>query len=201
MKSTLDEMRQFVFSKKFKNKEKIMKTITYLMLTRENFRTESLDNFKRYQKIQECWRKINNMLVLVPYEFIEDWDLSKRRNVAEAILKIIDCKNIVYGAYFKDEVVGFIYLSDKFFGRDNQYIELSMFQVSELFRKMGIGKSLFKFACEDARHLGVSKLYISAHSSKESQAAYRKIGCIEAVEINKAIAEDEPFDIQMEYQL
>jgi len=178
-----------------------METITYLKLTRENFNSNSLDNFIRYQKVEECWRKINNKLVLVPNEFIEDWDLSKRRKVAEAIFKVIDGKNIVYGAYFKDEIVGFIYLSDKFFGRDNLYIELSMFQVSELFRKMGIGKSLFKFACEDARHLGVSKLYISAHSSKESQAAYRKIGCIEAVEINKSIAEDEPFDIQMEYQL
>ena len=166
MKSTLDEMRQFVFSKKFKNKEKIMKTITYLMLTRENFRTDSLDNFKRYQKIQECWRKINNMLVLVPYEFIEDWDLSKRRKVAEAILKVIDHKNVVYGAYFQYKIVGFIYLSDKLFGRDNQYIELIMFQVSEMFRKKGIGKLLFKFACEDARNLGVLKLYISAHSSK-----------------------------------
>ena len=44
-------------------------------------------------------------------------------------------------------------------------------------------------------------LYISAHPSKESQAAYRSLGCVEAEEINKAIAENEPFDIQMEYVL
>ena len=49
--------------------------------------------------------------------------------------------------------------------------------------------------------LGAKKLYISAHSSKESQEAYRRLGCIEAQEVNMEIAQNEPFDIQMEYQL
>ena len=71
----------------------------------DKFNINSLDNFKRFQKVQECWRKINNNFVLVPNEFIEDWDLSKRRKVAEAILKVIDHKNVVYGAYFQDEIV------------------------------------------------------------------------------------------------
>ena len=31
--------------------------------------------------------------------------------------------------------------------------------------------------------LGADKLYISAHSSKESQAVYHRLGCIEAKEI------------------
>ncbi len=38
-------------------------------------------------------------------------------------------------------------------------------------------------------------------SSKESQAAYRKFGCIEATEINQVIAENEPYDVQMEFVL
>lgn len=178
-----------------------METITYLKLNRENFKSNLLDNFKRYQEVKECWRKIENQFVLVANEFVEDWDLSKCRNVAENLLKAIDQNNIAYGAYYQDELVGFIYLDNKFFGKDNQYIELLMFHVSEPYRKLGIGKTLFKFACDDARHLGVTKLYISAHSSKESQEAYRKIGCVNAVEINMLIAENEPFDIQMEYQL
>ena len=49
--------------------------------------------------------------------------------------------------------------------------------------------------------MGAKKLYILAHSLKESQNAYRKLGCIDANEINREIAENEPFDIQMEYQL
>lgn len=49
--------------------------------------------------------------------------------------------------------------------------------------------------------IGAEKIYISSHSSKESQAAYRSLGCVDAVKINKEIAENEPFDIQMEYCL
>ena len=44
-------------------------------------------------------------------------------------------------------------------------------------------------------------LYISAHSSMESQAAYRALGCVHAQEINAALAQVEPCDVQMEYLL
>lgn len=178
-----------------------METITYLKLTEENVNVTSLDNFKRFQKINECWRKIDNQYVLVKNEFIEDWDSDKLRSVAKDMLKAISKGSIAYGAFYKNEVVGFIYLSDSFFGSENQYIELVMLQVSEPFRRSGIGKELFKLACEAARKTKAAKLYISAHSSKESQAFYRKLGCIEASEINTVIAESEPFDVQMEYEL
>ena len=56
-------------------------------------------------------------------------------------------------------------------------------------------------ACEEARQLGADKLYISAHSSKESQAAYRALGCSFAEEINEELAAAEPFDVQLEYKL
>ena len=46
-------------------------------------------------------------------------------------------------------------------------------------KKYGITKT--------AKEIGAKKLYISSHSSKESQIAYRKMGCVEAEEINKEI--------------
>ena len=55
--------------------------------------------------------------------------------------------------------------------------------------------------CEEALRLGAEKLYISSHSSKESQAAYRALGCTPAEEINAGLAEEEPFDVQLEYIL
>ena len=45
------------------------------------------------------------------------------------------------------------------------------------------------------------KLYIFAHSSKESQAAYKALGCVPAEEIIPWIADEEPFDVQLEYVL
>ena len=56
-------------------------------------------------------------------------------------------------------------------------------------------------ACQGARELGASRLYISAHSAKESMAAYRALGCVEAEEINWTLAKKEPCDVQLEYRL
>lgn len=65
----------------------------------------------------------------------------------------------------------------------------------------GIGRLLVSAICDAARVLGAEKLYISAHSSKESQAAYRALGCIHAQEIDAAHAAAEPCDVQMEFDL
>ena len=55
--------------------------------------------------------------------------------------------------------------------------------------------------CEEALRLGAEKLYISSHSSKESQAAYRALGCTPSEEINVSLVAEEPFDVQLEYRL
>ena len=179
-----------------------MKKITYLLLTEKNFNEDSLDAFLRYQEIKECWRKnSNNEYVLVTNEYVEDWDLNKWREIAREILHKISEKAFAYGAFCEEKVVGFILVSNEFFGSSNQYIELLLYHVSELYRNRGIGKELFKLACKKAKEIGAKKLYISAHSSKESQAAYRRLGCIEATEINRVLAEKEPYDIQMEFVL
>lgn len=178
-----------------------MGTITFLKLTNENFHENSLDEFIRHQEVKECWRKVNNEFILTENHYVEDWDIDKCREIAKTIENGIADEGFAYGAFFENKVVGYIYLSKHFFGSHNQYIELQLFHVSEPFRSKGIGKELFKLACDEAKRIGAKKIYISAHSSKESQAAYRRLGCIDAVEINKEIAENEPFDIQMEYQL
>ncbi len=56
-------------------------------------------------------------------------------------------------------------------------------------------------AAERAKAMGAEKLYISAHSSKESQAFYKAVGCVEAEEYNPASVEKEPCDCQLEYRL
>ena len=178
-----------------------MPTIIFTKLSEENLHTDSLDGFVRHQEIKECWRKIGNDFILVPNEFVEDWDMKKCREIAQTIIDGIKENGFAYGAFFEDKLVGYIYVYKKFFGSANQYIELQLFHISEPFRRMGIGKELFRLACVTAKELGAQKLYISAHSSRESQEAYRRLGCVEAMEVNLQIAENEPYDIQMEYQL
>lgn len=176
-------------------------TITYEKLTAENFGEHSLDGFIRHQEVKECWRKIDGSYVLVPIEYTEDWDREKCREIAREILSGIGKDGFAYGAFSQGEIVGYISFSNKLFGSENQYLELQLFHISEPFRRKGIGRELFRLGCIEAKANGAGKVYISAHSSKESQAAYRKLGCVEAEEINAEIAENEPFDVQMEYRL
>lgn len=178
-----------------------MENISYSKLTKDNFNEHSLDGFIRHQEVKECWRKENGEWTLQPIAFTEEWDSDALREKAADIVGFIGSKGFGYGAFSDEHIVGFITVSDSLFGSCKQYAELVNFQVSEPYRAHGIGRRLFELACEEARNIGVQKLYISAHSSKESQAAYHKLGCTEAEEINKEIAENEPCDVQMEYKL
>ncbi len=178
-----------------------MNNIVIEKLTDKNFNVNSLDDFIRYQEVKECWRFVGEEWKLVANEFIEDWDLKKRREIADSICKLIGSKGTAYGAFWGEKIVGYIVISKELFGSKKQYAELVIFHVSQPFRQKGIGTKLFRAICREARFLGVEKLYISAHPSKESQTAYRKLGCVNAEEINREIAENEPFDVQMEYVL
>lgn len=86
-------------------------------------------------------------------------------------------------------------------GSHNQYIWLDMLHVSFEYRHHGIGRKLFNLAVEAARELHASKMYISAHSSEESQAFYRAMGCVHAMEVIPELFEAEPYDVHMEFVL
>lgn len=99
------------------------------------------------------------------------------------------------------KIIGYITIGTEKIGSKKQYVQIVSFQVSEPYRGMGVGRKLFEKACDIAREYGASKLYISAHSSKESQATYKALGCIHAAEIIPWIAEEKPCDVQLEYDL
>ena len=77
----------------------------------------------------------------------------------------------------------------------------TLLAVAEDRRGRGLGRRLFSLAAEEARRLGAEKLYISAMSAEESQAFYRAMGCVEALEYDPPHVEKEPCDVQMEYTL
>lgn len=175
--------------------------IRYEKLTHENFGGHSLDEFRRHQTITECWRNVDGELKLVPNAFTEDWTVEKCRQVAAGISCRLENDLSAFAAFCGKRVVGFVTVEHEIFGKSAKYVNLEQFQVSKDFRAKGIGRKLFTLACAEAKNLGAQKLYISAHSSKESQAAYKALGCVPAVEVNEKMAEEEPFDIQMEFAL
>ena len=175
--------------------------IRYQRLNADNFTAHSLDDFVRHQTVTECWRKIDNDWKLVPNVYEENWSQAQCREIAEDVVHHIKLDQTGFGAFDRERIVGFATVSHRIFGADAGYVQLVCFQISEEYRRQGIGKKLFLMTCEEARRLGAEKLYISAHSSKESQAAYRALGCTPAEEVNEGLAAAEPFDVQMEYRL
>lgn len=137
---------------------------------------------------------------LLPIAFTEDWDLPRLREETSCLRCAIAEGIPVFGAFDGDALVGFAQLGERLGSRE-QYIELVSYHVSAPYRGKGIGRRLFAAICDAARALRAEKLYISAHSSRESQAAYRALGCVHAAEVNAVRAEREPCDVQMEYVL
>ena len=170
-------------------------------LTGKNFNAHSLDHFLRHQVVRECWRYIDGEWKIVPIEFAEDWDLDKCRAIASLIAGNLDGDMVDFGAFDGDELAGYITVGTKRIGSRAQYVQIVEFEVSEPYRGKKIGKKLFLKASEEARKTGAEKLYISSHSSVETQAAYKALGCVHAEEIIREIADEEPCDVQLEYSL
>ena len=173
----------------------------YKRLDNHNFTGHSLDDFVRRQTVTECWRKIDNDWKLVPNVYEENWSQAQCRKMAEEVIHYINLDQTGFGAFDGERIIGFATVSHRIFGVTARYVQLVCLQISEDYRRQGIGRRLFSLACEEARQLGADKLYISTHSSKESQTAYRALGCSFAEEINEELAAAEPFDVQMEYRL
>ena len=173
----------------------------YRRLDKNNFTGHSLDDFVRHQTVTECWRKIDNDWNLVPNAYEENWSQVRCWEIAEDVVHHINLDQTGFGAFDGERIIGFATVSHRIFGLTARYVQLVYFQISEEYRRQGIGRKLFSMACEEARRLGADKLYISAHSSKESQAAYRALSCTSAEEVNEELAAAEPFDVQMEYRL
>lgn len=178
-----------------------MDDIQYKRLDTTNFNGRSLDSFVRHQEVNECWRRSDNIWKLVPNFYEENWSQEQCRKIAEDVARHMNLDQTGFGAFNGDRLIGFATLSHHIFGMTARYVQLICFQVSEEFRHQGIGRRLFSIVCEEALRLGADKLYISGHSSKESQAAYRALGCTFAEEVNGSLAEAEPFDVQLEYRL
>lgn len=174
--------------------------VKILPLKEDNFHMDSLDGFIRHQEITECWRCECGEWVLRPIAFTEDWDHARLREEAAELLQGIRTGLPAVGAFADGMLIGFATLGERM-GSRGQYIELVGYHVSEPWRGRGIGRLIFAAVCDAARACGAEKLYISAHSSKESQAAYRALGCVLAAEIDTVRAEREPYDVQMEYLL
>lgn len=164
--------------------------------------SESLfTSFNRYQDVKKCWRKENGKWTLKDIAFTEQWNLDEYKKLTKCLQNTVKTGGALFAAFNKDILVGFASIESKFFGLKKDYLELSCIHISYEYRGTGIGKKLFFLVCRRASEMGAKKLYISAHSSQETQAFYKTMGCVEAVEYNDELVAREPCDCQLEYRL
>lgn len=175
--------------------------IQYRMLCADELCQELFRHFIRHQIVTRCWRRDGGEWVIRDDPFIDDWSETDYQTLVVCLKNTVQTGGVVYAAFSGNVLKGFASVEAAFFGRENQYLDLTSIHVSEDMRGAGIGRSLFLLAKEWAKEKGAKKLYISAHSAVESQAFYRSMGCVEANEYNQQHVDAEPFDCQLECEL
>ncbi len=170
-------------------------------LTEGQISPERFRGFDRTQIVRRCWRKERGEWRLKDIAFEEHWGAADFAKLAEELRRIAREGGAVYAALDASRMTGFAAVRGRRFGSQSQYVQLAELYVSAESRGQGLGRALFARACEAARALGARKLYISAHSSEETQAFYHRMGCVEAREYEPTLTALEPCDCQMEREL
>jgi len=177
-----------------------MEKITYRKLQADEWDRISEINPKQY--IKNAWRLVDGKRQLVEIDYMEnDWPDGYER-YRDELKNIILTDGIAYGAFDESgKMVGFASLKRECFGETAKHILLDSMFVSNKCRGLGVGKSLFKLCSEQGKAWEAEKIYICAGSAEDTVAFYKAIGCVEALEINKELYEQDMRDMQLEYQL
>ncbi len=175
--------------------------LEYRIIVKEELCRELFDGFIRRQEVNDCWRKENGEWIIRKAPFIDDWTDEDYDFLVSCLKNTAATGGLVYGAFENEKLKGFTSVESRLFGGDNKYLDLSCIHVSADMRGCGIGRALFSAAKDWAKRHGGEKLYISAHSAVETQAFYKKMGCVEAERYEQAHVEKEPFDCQLECKL
>lgn len=155
-------------------------------------------SFHRRQEVTHVWRKEDGKWVIRPLSFTEDWGEEEYTYLLQCLRNTLTTGGGVFGGFCQGKLKGFASVESKPLGSCGQYRDLSCIHVSQDMRGRGMGRQLFALAKGFAAGLGGEKLYISAHSSVESQAFYKAMGCREAEQYSAAHVEREPCDCQLE---
>jgi GNAT superfamily N-acetyltransferase len=171
-------------------------------ITNEDLHGGLLNGFDRTQIVERVWRVIDGKKQVVPCAFTESWNDRLLRDIIFGdFAEAMEFGGKVFLAYEEDHLLGFATLGGEPLGLGGEYLQLIQLHVSFPERGKGVGKKLFFHCMQKAKAMGARKLYISSHSSVETQAFYASAGCVDAKWIFEAQVEHEPYDIQLEYQI
>lgn len=175
--------------------------VQYRNLSENEICRELFSHFIRHQEVTRCWRKAKGEWVVREVAFTDDWTEKDYQALVACLKDTAASGGFVHGAFCDGYLKGFVAVLPSFFGGGQKYLDLASIHVSEDMRGRRIGKALFLRAKEWAGKKGAKKLYISAHPSVESQAFYKRMGCVEAQVYDQKHVEEAPYDCQLECSL
>lgn len=175
--------------------------IQYRELCANEINRELFKGFIRHQNVTKCWRKEDGKWVIKDASFVDDWTEAEYGILVDCLKNTVKTGGFVCAAFYNENLKGFVSVEQGLFGGEQRYLELSSIHVSEDMRNKGIGAELFLAAKKWAKENGARKLYISAHPAVESQAFYKKMGCVEAEVYNQKHVDEESCDCQLECKL
>lgn len=175
--------------------------IQYRTLCAEEICPELFHDFTRHQVVTKYLRRENDEWIVKNDPFIDDWTEKDYKVLVSCLKNTVFSGGLVYAAFYEGKLKGFVSVEPELFGGEHHYLDLSSLHVSEELRGKGLGAALFHFAKNWAKEHGGQKLYISSHSAVESQAFYKKMGCVDACVYHQKHVEAEPYDRQLECRL
>ncbi len=178
-----------------------MDSMEYRPLRADEINRALFRDFERRQEVVQCWRREGDRWVIREDPFIDQWDEKDYAFLVQCLQNTIRTGGLVLGAFAGGRLKGFASVEAAPLGSRGQYLDLTSLHVSADMRRMGMGKVLFRQAAKWAADQGAEKLYISSHSAAETQAFYRALGCVDALEPDPVHVSREPFDCQLEYEL
>lgn len=162
-----------------------------------------LKDFDRHQEVRRCWRRKDGQWELKDIAFLEEWEDEDKWEIVRQLRQLLEEGGAVFAAFVQGREcpAAFAAVEGTLQGSRGQYAVLHFIYTDRRWRGKGIGKELFRRVCAFARDIHAEKLYISAHSSEESQRFYRGLGCVDAQELIPRLYELEPWDCHIEYLL
>ncbi len=171
-------------------------------ITNEDLHEGLLNGFDRTQIVESVWRVIDGVKQVVTCPFTETWDKQLLRDIIFGdFAEAMEFGGKVFLAFEEERLLGFATLGGEPLGPDGEYLQLIQLHVSLPERGRGIGRELFFYCVQQAEAMGAKKLYISGHSSVETQAFYASVGCVDAKWIFQEQVDHEPYDCQLEVQI
>ena len=174
---------------------------TFVFLKETDLQDALFFQFDRRQTVKKRLQKIDGTWQEQEVHFVDNWTADDKKTVLLTLRSIIAQGGMVVGAFSDKKLKGFAAVKAGLFGPDQEYLDLPYIHVSADMRGRGIGKVLFQLAKDWAKAHGAKKLYISAHSSVESQAFYKAMGCVDAKHYSQEHVKREPYDCQLECRL